>query len=64
MLDSESIYCPYCGEKIDVLIEPMDSVQTYYEDCQVCCQPIYMEITPGLASSTPQIRCLRADETP
>ena len=32
--------CPYCGETIDVLIEPTDLEQLYIEDCQVCCKPI------------------------
>lgn len=34
------IGCPYCGETIDVLIEPADVGQQYIEDCQVCCKPI------------------------
>ncbi|NQZ81065.1 MAG: CPXCG motif-containing cysteine-rich protein [Colwellia sp.] len=35
-----SVGCPYCGETIDVLIEPTDLEQLYIEDCQVCCKPI------------------------
>ena len=39
-LSEESIGCPYCGETIDVLIDPADLGQQYIEDCQVCCKPI------------------------
>ncbi|MFT7682433.1 MAG: hypothetical protein ACI935_001908 [Moritella dasanensis] len=39
-LTETSIGCPYCGEAIDVLIDPADLGQQYIEDCQVCCKPI------------------------
>ncbi|WP_277252583.1 CPXCG motif-containing cysteine-rich protein [Neptunomonas phycophila] len=39
-LDEQEIGCPYCGERITVLIDPTDSDQQYIEDCQVCCRPI------------------------
>lgn len=63
-LDSEIVSCPYCGESIELLIEPLDTMQGYYEDCQVCCQPIYVELTPNEPGSKPNLRCLRSDETP
>jgi hypothetical protein len=44
-LTSKSISCPYCGEKIKVLIDPSDSAQQYIEDCQVCCKPINFVIS-------------------
>ena len=43
-LNERSVECPYCGERIDVLIDPADLQQTYIEDCQVCCRPIEFEI--------------------
>ena len=36
--------CPYCGVRIDVLIDPSDDQQSYIEDCQVCCRPIEFAI--------------------
>ena len=39
-LQESSIYCPYCGESIDVLLNPEDVGVDYIEDCQVCCRPI------------------------
>ncbi|MCK5355581.1 MAG: CPXCG motif-containing cysteine-rich protein, partial [Methyloprofundus sp.] len=37
--------CPYCGETIDLLIDESEAEQNYIEDCQVCCQPIVVDIT-------------------
>ena len=39
-LQESSIYCPYCGELIEVLLNPEDVGAEYIEDCQVCCRPI------------------------
>lgn len=39
-LAQKAIDCPYCGELIEVLIDPQDAEQQYIEDCQVCCKPI------------------------
>ncbi|MEM5551534.1 CPXCG motif-containing cysteine-rich protein [Pseudoalteromonas neustonica] len=39
-LTEQTIACPYCGESIDVLLDPTDVDQQYIEDCQVCCKPI------------------------
>jgi hypothetical protein len=34
------VSCPYCGELVTIGIDPTGGqVQTYVEDCQVCCQP-------------------------
>lgn len=33
-------YCPYCGEEISMLLEPIARHQSYIEDCEVCCNPI------------------------
>lgn len=39
-LEDRSIECPYCGESIDIFLDPTFSEQSYVEDCQVCCRPI------------------------
>ena len=34
------VECPYCGEVVTVGVDPAGgAVQTYVEDCQVCCRP-------------------------
>jgi len=32
--------CPYCGEKISMVLDTSVLRQTYVEDCEVCCNPI------------------------
>jgi transcription elongation factor Elf1 len=32
--------CPYCGERISMVLDNSVSGQTYTEDCEVCCRPI------------------------
>ncbi|MFY8285082.1 CPXCG motif-containing cysteine-rich protein [Pseudoalteromonas sp. SSMSWG5] len=39
-LTEKKITCPYCGEQIEILLDPADLNQQYIEDCQVCCKPI------------------------
>ena len=48
----EGIHCPYCGEYQTVLIDPSDlEEETYIEDCQVCCRPIYFHLSEGFDGS-------------
>lgn len=44
LLDGHVIGCPYCGEEIEILIDPSAGDQDYVEDCQVCCKPINLRI--------------------
>lgn len=39
-----SLYCPYCNEPIDIVIDPSIASQSYIEDCQVCCRPITLNV--------------------
>ncbi|NIZ04631.1 CPXCG motif-containing cysteine-rich protein [Pseudoalteromonas sp. HF66] len=39
-LTEKRITCPYCGEQIEILLDPADLDQQYIEDCPVCCKPI------------------------
>jgi len=33
--------CPYCREKISMILDiSIEDMQTYIEDCEVCCRPI------------------------
>ena len=36
--------CPYCGERISVLVDHSAREQDYIEDCEVCCQPIVLTV--------------------
>lgn len=37
--------CPYCFQKISVLIDGSISEQEYIEDCEVCCNPLVISLT-------------------
>lgn len=38
--------CPYCFQKISMLLDlSEDGSQTYIEDCEVCCRPIQIAYT-------------------
>ena len=32
--------CPYCFERISMLLDCSSEKQEYIEDCEVCCRPI------------------------
>ena len=36
----ERIGCPYCGERIELVVDCSVDYQEYVEDCAVCCRPI------------------------
>ena len=38
--DAATQLCPYCGEEVEVELDPIGaSSETYIEDCPVCCNP-------------------------
>ena len=39
-----TVNCPYCGEAFEAQADASAGSCTYVEDCQVCCQPIEMEL--------------------
>jgi len=54
--ESQQIYCPYCGESIEVLIDTSVQAQQYIEDCSVCCRPIELHVVVDgdIATVTPK----------
>lgn len=44
MLSEQTIQCPYCGERIEILVDASAGDQGYIEDCQVCCRPISIDV--------------------
>ncbi len=44
-LSERSVDCPYCGERLDLLIDTSAGAQSYVEDCQVCCRPMNVSFT-------------------
>ncbi|MFN7956167.1 MAG: CPXCG motif-containing cysteine-rich protein [bacterium] len=38
MHDEVAVACPYCGESIDLVIDP-STTGSFVQDCDVCCNP-------------------------
>ena len=38
MDDRFPVTCPYCGEELEIYVEP-DVIGTLVQDCEVCCRP-------------------------
>ena len=45
LLEECAADCPYCGEPITVLVDASCGDQSYIEDCEVCCQPMIVNVT-------------------
>ncbi len=43
----ETVNCPYCGERITLLVDGSAGDQAYIEDCGVCCRPIEVNVFFG-----------------
>ncbi len=59
--DEVEIECPYCGERITLLVDSSAGMQDYIEDCQVCCRPINLSLTVN-NEGLPQLDVRRDDE--
>lgn len=44
MLEPARIQCPYCWEWLETSVDPTLPEQSYVEDCQVCCQPMIIDV--------------------
>jgi hypothetical protein len=46
---SESIQCPYCGQRFELNVDTSVASQRFTTDCEVCCRPfeVLAECDPG-----------------
>lgn len=58
---SRNISCPYCGERIELLLDDSAMEQDYFEDCSVCCRPIRIQQSTDYDGNC-QLTILRDDE--
>ena len=58
MDDQFLVICPYCGEEIQMYLEP-DVVGTLVQDCEVCCNPWRIVVVGGGAERSVDVA--RAD---
>jgi transcription elongation factor Elf1 len=40
-----NVGCPYCGERLTIVLDLSAGSQSYVEDCQVCCQPMQVSFS-------------------
>lgn len=59
MRDVVEIQCPYCGEILELHVEE-DLRGKLIQDCEVCCNPIQLEIRRD-EWGDPQVRVERTD---
>ncbi|MEO1031629.1 MAG: CPXCG motif-containing cysteine-rich protein [Bacteroidota bacterium] len=38
------LQCPYCWEQISMLVDISQNLQSYVEDCEICCNPIQVSV--------------------
>jgi hypothetical protein len=54
--------CPYCGEQVELTVEPVGpSSEVYVEDCQVCCRPWNVHVHRGDEDSELEVFLSRED---
>ena len=58
MDDSFPVTCPYCGENVEIYLEP-DVTGRLVQDCEVCCNPWLVRVS--LDDGERSIEVSRAD---
>lgn len=58
MDDRFVVECPYCGEQVDIYVEP-DVRGSFIQDCEVCCNPWTVRVVLGREGRHVDVR--RAD---
>lgn len=43
-MEEQFFQCPYCWQKISILLDPSIAQQNFIEDCEVCCRPIEINV--------------------
>ena len=43
MDDHWTVTCPYCGEDVEIYVEP-DVTGSFVQDCEVCCNPWRVQV--------------------
>ena len=52
------VTCPYCGEDLEIYIEP-DVRGQFVQDCEICCNPWLVRVTRG--PDGPSVEVTRGD---
>lgn len=44
LLPEQFFVCPYCGERVSVLLDLSAGSASYLEDCEVCCRTVAIRV--------------------
>lgn len=58
MDDRFLVTCPYCGEEVEIYVEP-DVGGSFVQDCEVCCNPWRVQVRRAAGDRYVELR--RAD---
>jgi hypothetical protein len=58
--ETVTVLCPYCGERVELLVDATLPHQQYVEDCEVCCRP--MLVTIDATAEEPIVDVTRENE--
>ena len=58
---SVTIDCPYCGESFATVVDLSAGSSRYIEDCQVCCQPIDVQVSVDEDGGLRELEARRSD---
>lgn len=61
-LEEKDVTCPYCGETFGVVLDLTAGDQRYIQDCEVCCQPVELDVQVDLEGETATVGAQRTDE--
>ena len=61
LLETVQFICPYCGERVEVVVDCSIGFQEYVEDCHVCCKPIHLAVSVN-REGEPSIEARQEDE--
>jgi prolyl-tRNA synthetase len=53
--DTIEVQCPYCGERVEITLEP-DVWGTMVQDCEVCCNPWRVRVTRADGAKHVEVR--------
>jgi hypothetical protein len=56
-----TVSCPYCGEPFETTADVSAGPCIYVEDCQICCQPIEMELRVDESGALSEVLTRRGD---
>ncbi len=57
-----SVFCPYCGEHFETVLDLSAGGQSYFEDCYVCCRPIEFQVNVAPDGSAYNLALRRDDD--